>query len=216
MRVYMVRHGETVPNVSGVHQNASTPLSSVGIAQVELVAKRFSELPIDLILSSPHLRAKHTAQQIADQSQKEIEYVDILREIKWPSEIEGLKHTDPESIRVRNLLREKNQDQNWHYSDEDNFFDVKKRAMEFIAKLEQRIEENIAIVSHGNFIKMIVLVMFLGDGVTPDLFERAKPFFRTKNTGLSICEKKERGDWSLITWNDHAHLGEVVDSWESH
>ena len=64
-RFYLIRHGETLWNRQGRYQGSTDiELSEEGLAQAELVAKRFRYLPLDKIYASPLKRALVTAQTI--------------------------------------------------------------------------------------------------------------------------------------------------------
>lgn len=67
MSILLVRHGETALNVSRVLQPPDTPLSVRGLEQARAVALRLATEPVAAIVSSDLLRARQTAQAIADQ-----------------------------------------------------------------------------------------------------------------------------------------------------
>ncbi len=80
MKIYLIRHGESVANKGGLSQTSETLLSEQGIKQAKDVAKRLTRLKIDLIYSSTHLRAKQTAEIISKKIKKPIEYWENLIE----------------------------------------------------------------------------------------------------------------------------------------
>ena len=90
MNIYLVRHGQSEGNLKKFHQGADVPLSKNGKVQAKILAQRFKKIPVDSIYSSPYIRAKQTAEFISKELKLPIEYWDILRERKRPSEIEGL------------------------------------------------------------------------------------------------------------------------------
>jgi broad specificity phosphatase PhoE len=66
--LYLIRHGETDANVSGIWQGSTdSPLNARGLAQARAIAQRVAreQLPIQHIYSSPLQRARHTAEYIA-------------------------------------------------------------------------------------------------------------------------------------------------------
>lgn len=68
MKIYLLRHGETIWNKEGRMQgHQDIPLSETGLAQVKQTAERVKGLgeQIDLILSSPLVRARTTAEIVA-------------------------------------------------------------------------------------------------------------------------------------------------------
>ncbi len=65
--IYFVRHGQSQANIDGVFAGCllDSPLTKKGIEQAELTADVLKGKTFDLIVSSPLLRAKTTAQRIA-------------------------------------------------------------------------------------------------------------------------------------------------------
>lgn len=207
MKVYFVRHGESTFNALGLNQHRYVSLSETGKKQAAFVAKRFTNTPIDIIISSTYARAQQTAEAINIVVQKDIVYIELLKEIKRPTVVERKSVSDPQVLEIKQSIDKYYSDEDWHYSDEENFFDLQRRAEEFISYLETVKEENILVVTHGMILRMIVATMFLGKKVTPDLFLQFERFFKTSNAGMTVCERGKESGWKLLTWNDSAHLG---------
>src|SRR5688572_2862332 len=69
MKIYFVRHAEALPlEASGVNADADRPLTEKGHAQCRALAAALLRqgVRLDLILTSPYLRARQTAQGILD------------------------------------------------------------------------------------------------------------------------------------------------------
>ncbi len=207
MKVYFVRHGETVGNAQQFHQDAHTPLTEIGIDQAHFVAHRFTKIQIDGILSSDFQRAQQTAQIIADKLDKPFETTPLLREIKRPTEIEGKHIYDPSITKLKDLIRSKQDDPNYHYSDEENFFDLFKRVQKFIRLLNKRKEKSLLAVTHGVTLRSILSTVLFQDNLTPHIFAQIDKRLKTTNTGLSLIEKEPNSDWIVRIFNDHSHLG---------
>lgn len=205
MRVYIVRHGETGDNAKKLYMGSDSPLSDIGKKQAQTLAERFKEIPVDFILSSPYERAKQTAETIKEATQKELEFDDDLKEISRPSKFHGRSWNEPEIKEIRDMILEKWHDKDWHYADEENFNDLLVRSLRLITKLESLNHENILLVTHEGFMKMLVAAMMFGKNLNHKLFDELYNFLSVKNTGITVVEKIE--NWKLITWNDHAHLG---------
>ncbi|RPI31749.1 MAG: histidine phosphatase family protein, partial [Chloroflexota bacterium] len=65
----LLRHGESVGNANGVYQGqADFELSDLGRRQAQALAERWvaEEKTFDLVISSPLLRARQTAEIIAE------------------------------------------------------------------------------------------------------------------------------------------------------
>ncbi|MDP2724467.1 MAG: histidine phosphatase family protein, partial [Bacteroidales bacterium] len=85
MKIYFVRHGSTDSLEKRISQPNSEPLNKNGVGQAKELAKRFADTQIDLIISSPHLRALQTAQAIS----ASIETSALFAEVRKPKEIIG-------------------------------------------------------------------------------------------------------------------------------
>jgi len=208
MKLYFARHGQSIGNLNRVHQNADTPLSELGISQAKELAKRFKSIPLDLILTSHFERAKNTAEIVAKQTKVKLEITELLREIKRPSEIEGKTTSDNIVFSIKEQIKSNLHDPTWHYSDEENTYDLINRAHEFIQTLNQRSETNILAISHSNFIGAVMGVIILGDQLTPQLFKYMEDNIWLHNTGITVLDNSENR-WHLVTWNDNAHLGNL-------
>ncbi len=65
MKIFLVRHGETEWNRIGRFQGISDiPLNKKGKAQAQALAQALKDEPIDVVYSSPLIRAKETAKTI--------------------------------------------------------------------------------------------------------------------------------------------------------
>ncbi len=204
--VYFVRHGESEGNVANAFQSAVEKLTGVGEKQAELVARRFASIPVDVILASTMHRAHHTAEKIAEVTGKELISNDIFIEVLRPTTLHGQTKNDPDIKAIDDQLLEHFGNADWRHSDEENFFDLQKRARKAIAIILERPEENICVVTHGFFLRMMFAEMMFGKDLTPVIFLHMNRVMKTFNTGITKMRHEERG-WLLLVWNDHAHLG---------
>ncbi len=205
MKLYLVRHGESTWNDLKLHQHGDVPLSEKGREQAAFVAKRFLDIPIDVIITSTMPRAHETASIIGNTINKEVVATNHLIELKRPTVIEGHRFDEPEIIAIKEEIKKNYDNPNWRHSDEENFYDLNTRAKKTLAFLETRTEENLIIVSHGVIIRMLLALMCLGETLTPEIFRTFEGHLRMINTGVSVCEKNENG-WQVLTINDYAHL----------
>jgi len=66
MHLYVVRHGETDNNVQQRYAGSiDVPLNQKGLAQAEALAQKLAELKLDVIVSSPLIRAHKTAETVS-------------------------------------------------------------------------------------------------------------------------------------------------------
>lgn len=206
-KVYLVRHGESLHGAQERYQAGDNPLSGRGVEQAKAVARRFATIAIDRIYSSPFPRVHKTAELINKVVKKEIVVSDLLRELKRPSEFVGKSIRDPEVLRIKQAMREHAYDPAWHYSDEENFYELRDRVCEALHMIEQDPHEHILVVSHAVLMKVFALVMVMGEKATHEDYDAFYHHLRLTQTGITVFEKGTEG-WLLMTWNDYAHLGE--------
>jgi len=206
--IYFVRHGESVSNASGIYMGAESPLTQKGIEQSTFLAQRFKSIPIDSIIVSPFVRTKETATIFNKLLNKPFKYSDLFVERKRPSEMNGLNSKDSEYKKIDVAIKENFHKQGWYYSDEENFNDLKIRAQKALDLLTTQSESKIAVITHGEFMRVMVSLMMFGEDLDSYIYTHIGLFMKTRNTGITICEYNEEDNaWNMLAWMDHAHLG---------
>lgn len=159
--IYLIRHANCQANVDLVWKGVSeSPLTKLGYEQLKHLKHFFKSRDIDLILSSPLLRAQETALAI-QQSQVErlnrpkIELRNDLLEFNggvWEgmSNDDLLKRADY-GLFCSNIEQCKAEGG-------ESFEDIRKRAV-YVASLIKNTKKNIAIVSHGVFIRTLNAIL---------------------------------------------------------
>jgi broad specificity phosphatase PhoE len=217
MKLYFVRHGQSQANLEIIHENddGKTPLTAKGIEEARAVAERFRTIPIDVIFSSTYVRAKQTAYEISLVTGQEVTYSDSIIERRNPSEFRGKSIVDESILHIKRQIAYNQHQKDWHFSDEESYWELLNRAQEFIRMIEAQTAQNIIVVSHGTFIRAVLTCMMFGEKATPDHLDAAYHFYRTKNTGITMCEKTNMKGvvrsgpyWQLMTFNDYSHLGD--------
>jgi broad specificity phosphatase PhoE len=232
----VIRHGESETNATNTFQAGnqydSDPLTTLGTEDARRLAERLAELPVDVIISSSYLRARSTAGAIAevtgaahvvpvrrgsswvDLSANDPELGDhasLLREIDVPSELQGLRFNDPRAREIQHAAIAVADQPDGHYSDEENLYDLWRRAEQISQYLEARTERLIVVVAHGGINKVwLAHLMFTAvAGLdTPTQLAAYRGFTRLgwwDNTGvLSLRYSAEQGWMWLMT--DIHHL----------
>lgn len=80
MRIYLIRHGESIFNASRTIQFPDTPLSERGLDQARRVAERLRDVPLTAILCSDYARAHATAQAVQATTGAPLHVRESLRE----------------------------------------------------------------------------------------------------------------------------------------
>ncbi len=175
-KIYFVRHGATDGNENNKPQDDMATLSDTGRTQAKLVAERLKTIPIDIIITSDIVRAAETADVIDKTLDKKAHPTNLFREIQWP------------------------------FVADENFTEIKKKADQALAYISALSEENVLVVTHGNFLILLIAVMMLGTTCTAQSYNKLQEFFIAKNTGITMI-KENNGNYFLLTWNDHVHIG---------
>jgi len=205
MKIYLVRHGQSILNAQNVHQGKHIKLSTLGREQVKLLANRLKNVEIDEIIASPYERTKQTAEIIAKKLGEPIIFSEVFKELKRPTEIEGKHVDDPYAKEIKAQIF-----QNWHnsdyrYSDEETYYDFRSRTIKALEHLESLNKKNVLIVTHGETIRMFVAIMLLGKEIKADDFKSFRSVLKINNTGVTICDYIDN-KWRLISWNNFSHL----------
>ena len=213
--IYLVRHGEAEGNAARFYQTATTPLTDKGRGQAQLMAERARKLPVDIIVSSTMDRAKETASIIASKMDMPIEHSGLFVERRRPSEQLGQSKDDPNVCAIDELLRANFGQSGWHYSDEENFDELKDRAGRALAFLLERPEDRMLVVGHGLFTLILIARAIFGEKLFPAECAAFLRAIHIGNTGISILHHDNRDEegvrspsyWKLHALNDQAHLG---------
>lgn len=171
MKIYIVRHDEVPHNVLKQYNNENEDLNENGIRQANELKEKIRNINYDIIISSPLLRAKHTA-QIINVNNKEILINDKLKE-RDPGNLSGKP------------LTVTNRDEYWNYNTtitygtSENIRDFFMRVHNFLDDLKKEDYESVLIVAHSGVSKA-----FNGyfEGIKDGMF---------LDRGLKNCEIKE-------------------------
>lgn len=204
MNIYLFRHGQTNLNRDGKYQGAiDKDLNEYGRRQAELLGRRIQKYNIDIIYSSDLKRVIETSKIINRYVNTEIIIKEELREINM-----GTWDTLTKEERY---ISNKEYAKEWHkhladlpYPNGECGEDVCKRAMKVIDGIKKQQYENVAIVTSGGTIA-ILLCEFLG-------LEQYKRFgIGIDNCSISILNYNISNDQVTIKCiNDTAHLEDLV------
>lgn len=207
-RFYFVRHGETVLNAQQVRQGEQGALSENGRAQALRTGKYLAHLPIKRIVASPYERTRETAAIINDQLHVPIVYSRLLAERRNPSEIIGKRGDDPEVTRIVDEMDRSYHDDDYRFSDEENFTDLKTRARKCLDLLARQGARNTCVVTHSIYLKMLIAYLLYRDALHANDYVKLSFFNASDNASITICEwnpwhalSATRG-WSVRSYNE--------------
>lgn len=207
MRLFIVRHGETVWNKEGRFQGQrDTALNEKGLAQADMVAAYLAPHKFEVVVSSPLARARVTGEKIAAACGCEtFELMDELTEIhhgdwegllstevaaKWP-EILAAWHTQPETVTMPGEGGE-------------SLADVQKRCVAASAKIAAKYSGDVCVTAHDAVIKAL-LCSYTGAPLAS--FWN----FQIANCSLTVVELRAGKPPRISLMGDAHFLGEGFD-----
>lgn len=145
MKVYIARHGQTTTNALGYHQLEDDDLTELGIQQAEELRDKIKDKKFDIIICSPLIRTKHTA-EIININNNKIIFDDRIKE------------RDPKNLSGKSREKE-NRDEYWNYystiqyGTSENIKDFFTRVYNFLDELKTKDYENVLIIAHSGVSK---------------------------------------------------------------
>lgn len=226
MIIYFIRHGRQ----NSTRCNVDVPLSEEGKRQAELLGKRMANSPVDALYTSNLIRARQTG-EIAFQSRGDlIQHLQIregLAEIDFGS-LTGAedplvkKYYADYYEKQKNLFQNREQrargtaldlvnnyvgeyfvppEEMW-YPEGENGAMVLERVMPILQEWIASPYENIAVVSHGGVIRILLCALFGGDFGKRLMFGTS-----LENCSITQLHFDERlGGFYLDRFNDYAHI----------
>ena len=172
MKIYLVRHGQCDSNVIGRYNFINEDINETGIKQAEDLREKINGINYDVVISSPLVRALHTA-KIINVHNKDIITDERLVERKHGS-LEG------KSVDVTDREEYWNYYTDVKYGTEERIPDLCNRVKDFLDELKTRDCESVLIVAHSGVSKAFYVYF---NGIPKD--------GKMLNLGLKNTEVKE-------------------------
>lgn len=208
-RYYIIRHGETVLNSEHVRQGEEGALSEKGKMQAKKAAEYLAQFKIEKIVSSTYPRARETADIIKERLHVPVRYSKLLVERKNPTEIIGKSTSDPEVIRIVDHMDNAYHADDYRYSDEENFLELRRRARRALGMLSRTLALQTCVITHHHFLKMLVAFMLYRRRLHAGDFVKLSYFNMSDNAAITVVEyhpwkfwNSQRG-WEVISFNEH-------------
>ena len=205
--IYIIRHGETMLNAAMIRQGEAGGLSVNGIAQAKKVGERLLSFNIKKIFCSPFQRAIETCDEVNKSLNiKNIEYVPLLGERKNPTKIIGHKYFDPITTEAINFMDKSFHSEDARWDDEENFAELKDRALRLKDFLAKNSSDRTLCITHGIFLKMFLCVLIYGKELSVEKYVKLSIFNPASNAGLTVLEYNPlnffSNPWSIVAYND--------------
>ncbi len=155
MNIIIIRHGESEADLLNVHEGrADFPLTKKGKEQAILLADwMLGNEVVDLIVASPLLRARSTAESIGERFGLNIIYDDDLME--WNNGLlAGLGREEADKLYP---IPEGGKKPHHEFAESESMINFRARAEKFLSRMyeERSTVENICIVTHGGMSNML-------------------------------------------------------------
>ena len=149
MKLYIARHGETPWNVENrVSGRTDVPLTERGRAQAKELARNAKGKGIEVILASPLLRARQTAQAVSDAIGVPVETDERLMELDF-GKFEGGPRSDPEFQYTRAQFPTR-------YPGGESAFQLAHRVYSCLEYVKRKYEgKTVLLVCHGGVCRMV-------------------------------------------------------------
>ena len=201
MEVLLIRHGESLADLEDRHEGrADYPLTELGHSQAERLSTWLDKkYDIDLVMSSPLIRARTTAEYIAKKTGVELIIEDELME--WNN---GLLAGMLREEAIKKFPIPEGGRKDYHeLAESESYINFRGRAEMFWSRfLDEYVKDNkykrICIVSHGGMINMLFRSIM-------NLAMNTDVNISSGDTGLHLIDINESGIRVLFT-NKQEHL----------
>lgn len=203
--ITLMRHGESVGNAESRWQGqADFPLNERGRAQANSLAARWKKegVRFDLVIASPLLRAKETAEIIASTLKLKVEFDPLWLE-RDNGEFAGLTNHE-----VRQNFPQQSFSTPYDSvgGDGEGDWELFLRAGQALHSLLKREPAKYLIVSHGGMLNQFMHAVV---GLAPQA-NNAGTRFRFNNTAFAqLMYFPHQHRWAIDKLNDHAHWADA-------
>lgn len=199
--LYMIRHCEAMGNKQRLFQGSiDLDISEIGAKQLTFLRKRFSEIELDTVYSSPLIRAQKTAHAVADDKHLPIRLCDGLRELSG-GVLEGRPFqegfdTIPGLADIWN-----NHPQDFEPEGGEKMRDAYERIWNTVLGIaKENPGKRIAAATHGGALRCLICRLIKGN------IEELKSIPWSDNTAIAKIEFDENWNPTLCYFNDHSHV----------
>lgn len=206
-RIYLVRHAQSEGNLyRRAHGRYNSLITPQGYAQLDALKKRFADIPVDVVYSSPLYRTRTTAAAIYVPKHIPMYVMDDLQEVNcgpWEDRTWGdIRYHDGEQLDNFNDHFER-----WHVEGAETAEHVRERMLRAMNTIVRECpDKTVAVVTHGMASRIL-----LGTLKGMDLAQISATFPHGDNTAVSLIEY-ENGRYRVVYANDASHLDSSIST----
>ena len=202
LRIYFVRHGETVWNTLKIFQGRSnSPLTELGVEQAKKLSQHLKDIDFKKVYSSPQDRALQTTKLLLGDKNMEITTIDEFQEINM-GKVEGIPREEFEKnypIEYHNFWNNA-MDYNPSAYNGESYEEILDRVKLGLEKLiKENNNGNILVISHGVTLKAIFNI--INKKGIDEFSKQPVP----ENTSTTIVEYDSNG-FKIIKFSNTEHL----------
>lgn len=210
MEIILVRHGENKANITKEYsyKTVDYSLTAKGIRQAIQVANCLKQYRVDKLLSSPLLRAKETAAQIASAVNGNVALEEDLREINV-GHLDGLVANEENRQRFFAVINEWNQGNlEKRFLGGESGRELRERFCRVIQKVATDNDGIVVLVGHaGIFTNGVMALCKITD------FTRLTARYDNCSISKIAVDRSVAGrTYRLVSWNDTDHLLDEPES----
>ena len=200
LHLLFVRHGQTRSNVERRYMGQSdSPLTPIGIAQAEALAKRLSKYRVDAIYSSDLGRAARTSKIISQVCHLPVMYDKRLRE-RHAGLLQGELEVNARVKHAQVFAEITRMGAEYVFpGGGESGLQIEERMASFLDNMrENHSGETVVAITHGGILRVLLwhILRFPYDAIFR---------LRCDNTSISSLAFSD-GQWIVEFWNDTAHL----------
>ena len=149
MRLFVARHGQTTWNAQDrVLGRTDLPLTEEGLRQAFVLAQKTAELQLDMIITSPMLRARQTAAAVGETTGLPVQVDQRLIEQDYGI-YEGVSRFDEGFLANKRHF-------SFRYTGGESMMDVAHRVYGLLEELREKYAgKNVLLVCHGGVCRVI-------------------------------------------------------------
>lgn len=199
MKLYIIRHGQTDWNVQGrIQGRQDIPLNDTGRRQAAMLAKGMEHRPVQVIYSSPQLRAMETAKAVAQSQGAQIIGLADLKEIGYG---------DWEGRTAEDILKEDRAlyEAWWEHPATvappggETLSQVDGRCERAWERIRTEMKGDTAVVAHGGTLAHFIVHLLEGQPEAKEIV--------VGNASITTLEyDPQTGQCTLVELNDVSHL----------
>ena len=200
-KIYIVRHCEAEGNVRRMFQGLTDlDITELGSRQLKALQKRFEDIPIDRVLSSPLLRTQKTAKAIIGNKNIEMEIEPGLIELNG-GVIEGMTYEEIYSKYPDFKDMWQNHPENFAPENGDTMLIAYERIWNTVLKIATENKgKTVACASHGGVLRCLNCRLLKND------INKMSEIPFGYNTAVTLIEFDDNLNYKVVFYDDASHI----------